>query len=672
MRKAMIGTGIALLVLLGILAAGLVVLANFDWNRAKPRLDQAFSAALGRPFTIAGDLSVQWRRRDAPDSGWRGWVPWPELAASDVRIGHPAGFPATGTMGAAGKLVFSMNPLPLLRKRILVPVLTLDSPDFSFVRLADGRNNWTFTPSAPSDWQFELDTLVFSKGTLRLSDALRHAEVTATVDTLSGKEAADYGIAWKLAGTFNKEPVSGSGHAGGVLSLRTQVKPYPIDADVRVGKTSIKVTGTVTRPSDLAALDMRLKLSGASMAQLFPLIGVPLPETPAYATDGHLRATLGKSASTWTYEKFNGKVGASDLAGTLQYRTGAARPVLSGEVVSGLLNFADLAPVVGADSKGNQAARGVVSAPPAGKVLPVEPFKTDRWRAVDVDVKFTGRRIVRAKALPIDNLATHIRVEDGVLSLAPLDFGVAGGTLKSTVRLDGRGAAVKATLDATARGLVLKQLFPTIPSMQASLGSINGAAKLSATGNSVALLLASSNGELKAMMRSGTISKLLLDEIGLNLGSVILAKLLGDKDVKLNCAVGDFAVTNGVMQARSVVVDTEHSTLNVEGRVDLARERLDLTLKPVSKGLRLISFTGPLYVTGSFAAPKVDVDRGLLALKAASAVALAVVVPLAALIPLTNLGSDDGNECRKLLAAAGLRPVAPPPGARRGAKPPPR
>lgn len=671
MKKFSIWTGAAGLLLPAILTAFALALAYFDWNRARPWLNERVSGALGRPFAIQGDLSVEWRRHADPQSGWQGWIPWPELAASDVRIGNPAGFPAGSEMAALGKVAFSMNPLPLLERKIVVSTLVLEAPRVSLERVRDGRNNWTFAAAGPSAWQVEFDTLVLSKATVHMADAVRHADVRLDVDTLSGREAADYSIKWKLAGTFNKEAVSGSGRAGGVLSLRTQAKPYPIEADVHVGKTEIKVTGTLTKPSDLAALDMRLGISGASMAQLFPLIGVPLPETPAYATDGHLTGVLGPSGGDWTYEKFNGKVGASDLAGTLEYLSRKPRPLLRGEVVSNLLNFADLAPAIGADSPRSKAERGVADAQPAGKVLPVEPFKTDRWRMVDVDVKFTGRRIVRDKALPIDNVTTHVRVDDGVLALAPLDFGVAGGTLKSSVRLDGRAPAVKATMELSARDLNLKQLFPTIPSMEASFGTIRGDAKLSATGNSVALLLASSNGELKAVMSHGTISKLLLEEIGLNVGSMVLARLFGDKDVRLNCAVGDFTVTKGVAQARSVVVDTAQSTLAVQGWVDLGRERLNLKLIPASKSLRLISFTGPLYVTGSFADPKVDVDRGVLALKAASAIALAVLVPAAALIPLTSLGSDPDDGCRKLLAAASIKPQAPPAGVTRRGKPPP-
>ena len=43
-------------------AAAAIALLNMDWNRAKPWLNARASEALGRPFAIAGDLSLTWHR----------------------------------------------------------------------------------------------------------------------------------------------------------------------------------------------------------------------------------------------------------------------------------------------------------------------------------------------------------------------------------------------------------------------------------------------------------------------------------------------------------------------------------------------------------------------------------------------------------------------------------
>ena len=46
-----------------------------------------------------------------------------------------------------------------------------------------------------------------------------------------------------------------------------------------------------------------------------------LPDTPPFATEGHLKANLKKGASVYTYENFTGRVGGSDLGGSLVFDT---------------------------------------------------------------------------------------------------------------------------------------------------------------------------------------------------------------------------------------------------------------------------------------------------------------------------------------------------------------
>ena len=653
--------------LIAVPAVALIVLLNYDWNRARPWLSEKTSEAIGRPFSINGKLALTWEKQIVPERerSWRDRLPWPHLVARDVHLGNPAGM-QPAEMASVGEFSFSLNPFALLSKEISIPVLRFASPTVLLQRGEDGKNNWTFEKKdKPSPWRLDLQRVVFTKGTVYYKDALAKAEATAELDTINADPA--YGVSWKLKGQWRGAPVTGSGKAGAVLSLRQQTTPYPIAADVNLGGTRIAVEGTLTKPTALAALDMKLTLSAPSMARLYGLTGIVLPETPPFTTSGRLTATLGKDRGHYIYDKFTGKVGSSDISGHMEYQQKQPRGYLSGNVQSRLLQFSDLGPLVGADSNASKQARGLPAVQPSGKVLPVEKFRTERWTSIDADVKFKAERIVREKQLPIANLVTDIHLKDGVIALTPLNFDWAGGTLASNVKLDGSGRtdkdAIRAELKATARHLRLKELFPTLDGLKASVGEINGDTSLSATGNSVATLLASSNGEVKALINQGSISKLLLEQMGLNLGNVVLTKLSGDKQVKINCMAADFAVTNGLAQTREFIVDTEDAVIDVDGTVNLGSEQLNLTLRPDSKGLRIITLRSPLYVTGTFKNPDVSVDKGSLALKAGGAVALAVAAaPAAALLPLINTGPGKDSECGRLLAQARTKPVAPPPG----------
>ena len=651
--------------LVAIVAIALIVLLTYDWNRARPWLNAKASEAIGRPFKIAGDLSLTWEKAalSERDRSWHDWIPWPHLVAKDVHVGNPIG--SAGDMASVSQFSFSLNPLALLDKTINIPTLQFQQPNVQLNRTADGKNNWTFRhEDKPSPWRMDIERIVFTKGVVHYKDAIEKADITADVDVLDNNP--NYGIGWTARGTFNGAPVTGSGKAGAVLSLKQQTTPFPLQADMRIGAVHVAIEGTLTKPTQLAALDLRLKLAAPSMARLYAISGLVLPETPAFRTEGRLIASIGDDSSRFTYDNFSGKVGSSDISGKLEYKSGKPRGKLSGKVVSKLLQFSDLGPLVGADSNASKTARGVAPVQPAGKVLPVETFRTERWTAIDADVHYSAERIIREKQLPIKKLTTHLTLNNGVVNLAPLNFDMAGGTLSSTIKLDGSGRegknAIRATAKVSARHIRIKELFPTIPDMQATVGEINGDAQLSAVGNSVATLLAASNGEVKTMINQGQVSKMLLEKMGLNIGNIILTQLFGDKQVKLNCMASDFAVTNGLMQTRVFVVDTEEALINASGTINLANEQMDLRLKPETKGLRIISLRAPLYVRGSFSKPDVSVDKGVLALKAGGAIALGLAAPVAALIPLINAGPGMDSNCAQLLQAANVKPKAPPPG----------
>src|SRR5690606_33426167 len=129
-----------------------------------------------------------------------------------------------------------------------------------------------------------------------------------------------------------------------------------------------------------------LKLSGTSLSNLFPLTGVTLPDTPPYSTDGQLSAELkGENGATYHYRDFNGRIGDSDIHGDLTYVAGEPRPRLSGSLVSNQLLFSELAPLIRADSNEQKQARGRDARQPAGKVLAVGEFRTERWQTMDAD-----------------------------------------------------------------------------------------------------------------------------------------------------------------------------------------------------------------------------------------------------------------------------------------------
>lgn len=741
-----------IVILLVLCAAIALFVVTFDWNRARPWVDDKVSQAIGRPFVINGDLRVGWQR-PVSEHGWRAWVPWPRFSAYDVTVGNPA-WATSQNFARLDKISFDVEVLPLLTRTISVPSIDMVNPSIDLERLKDGRDNWTFDlpkSKGPSRWTLRLADLGFTKGHVALSDEIKQVALHIDLDTLghplpigdvmkqqeaashggaaqvvgrggaqklasqaktaSGAQEASaeiagsspsaaprayaasgtagsgtvgsqsasttsaasataaqgnasliYSLAWQAKGSYRKTDISGTGKLGSVLALRDANRPFPLQADVKVGDTRLALVGTLTDPAHLSAIDLRLWLQGRDLSHLYSILGVTLPQTPPYATDGHLIGQVNTGANVFTYKDFTGRVGGSDLEGTLTYRSRGPRPSLTGHVASNVLRFADLAPIVGADSNANKARRGAAVAQPGNRALPVEPFHTDRWKAMDADVTFKGRRILKDPALPITDVDTHVIMKDGVLTFDPLNFGVAGGTLSSNFYLDGTAAPLKARMKLSARHLRLKQLFPTQKTMQSALGEVNGDASLSATGNSPAALGSTLDGEAKLLITQGTVSLLIMEAAGLNVANVVYEKLFGTRDININCMAADFTAQDGVLDTRTFALDTTDAVIGMDGKINLRDETMDLTIHPHTKGFRVVTLRSPLYVKGTFKHPDVGVSKTAIALRAGAAVGLGLLNPLAALIPLISPSHTKATPCDALLAQMRTAPKAPPPG----------
>jgi uncharacterized protein involved in outer membrane biogenesis len=656
-------------VLLALIVGLVVLFLVFDWNSLRPYVNRKVSEATGREFVIQGKLDLKLVGGLETEQGWRRYMPRIYISAEDIRMSNPAWSTVGTDMASVKKMDVGFRMLPLLGKQLVITDLRLDNPQIALQRRKDGSNSWTLKDNGPSEWNIDIDRLAFSTGKLRYLDEAIGLDMHAEAASIDGNaEAAapgalpagtqPYAVAFKLGGKYNRAPVTGSGRAGAVLMLKDTGIKFPLEAKADIGGNKIELHGTISDPKSLAGMDLQMKLSGSSMDELYPLTGVVLPATPPYETHGRLLGTKGGGDHwTFTYDKFSGKVGASDIAGTLTFVQRATRPLLRGELVSQQLRLADMGPSVGAETGAGTKQAGKIQSAPTGKALPVDAFHSEIWGAMDADVKFTGKHIVRVNDIPLQNVVADLHLKDKVLKLTPINFGLAGGQVMANISLDGNKKPIHAETRMAARHLKIRELFPKLKSMQASFGEVNGDASLIGNGNTVASMLANSNGEIDAVVTKGSVSKFMLELAGLNVANAIIAKLFGDKQVNMNCLVAQAKVHKGRAEVQRFVVDTDDAVIDVTGYVDMASEQINLDVRPKTKGSRIFTLRTPLYAKGTFSNPDVGVYKTPIAIKAGSAIAMAAISPFAALLPLVNIAKVPDTDCAAAIADAGKPPA---------------
>lgn len=598
-----------------------LLLLLWDWNWFKGPVERQVEARTGRTFEIRGDLDVDLGRTTI-------------VTADRLQLGN-AGWAERPVMASTDRLRIGIEVWPLLRGDVRIPELRLDRPRAFLEKGPEGVGNWVFAQRDPTGDPPVFRRLWIDDGHLEVLDAAADTKVDVDLQSVpAGAEDAAPAITGAGSGRWQGNPFVFEGRAESPLELRDRERPYRLDVRASAGPTRAHARGTLVDPLRLTDFDLRLALSGADLEDLYPLLGLALPPTPAYDLDGHFF----RDGTTWHFDDFSGRVGDSDLAGDANVDTGGTRTYLRADLRSGQLDIDDLGGFIGAPpgDAGSPAARG--------RLLPDTPYNLDKLGAMDADVRLRAGRIVGTR-LPLDDMDAHLLLEGGLLRLHPLDFGVAGGNVRSTIRLDARESPIRMQARAAVRGLDLPRLMPVPDMAQDAIGRIGGDIALAGTGDSVAKMLATSNGDVALGMGRGQVSNLLMEYAGLDIAEALKFMIAGDRKVPIRCAFADFAVADGVMSARALAFDTTDTIIVGEGTVDLRDETLALTLRPRPKDRSLFVFRSPLLVRGTFVDPSFAPDPARIGLRAAFALALGSIAPPAALLATLELGPGDDADC---------------------------
>ena len=621
--------------ILAALALAIVVLVLlWDWNWFKGPVERAVQAKTGRAFEIAGNLDVDIGRIVT-------------VTADGVRLGNAA-WSKRGDMATTERLMLQVEAWPLLLGRVRLPELRLTKPDVRLETDPDGGpGNWDFGFDDDGGEPLQLRRLWIDDGRLRFDD---DAGKTAIDIDLASQQPRDGDttppIALQGDGRWSGNAFTLEGTAESPLALQDSERPFRLDLRARAGATRAHARGTLTDPFRLRDFDLRFALAGRNLADLYPLVGLALPDTPPYAVDGRLT----RDAATWHYDDFSGKVGQSDLAGSAAVTTGRERPLFKANLVSKRLDLDDLAGFLGGtpDAEGEaldpKLAQRAAKQAARGKVLPSTPYDLTKLRAMDADVRLRAQRI-NAPKLPIDDMDAHLKLDAGLARLEPLNFGVAGGDIRSTVQMDARNDTIRTRLKADVRRIELAQLFPGVELTRDAAGRLAGSFNLAGTGNSIAAMLASADGDIALGMGRGQISNLLVELAGIDIYEALKFMIGKDRKVAVRCAFADFGVKRGVMDSRALAFDTSDTLIVGQGRVDLREETLDLELRPRPKDRSILVLRSPLHIGGTFADPSFRPDFARLGLRGAIALALGSIAPPAALLATLELGPGEDSDC---------------------------
>ncbi len=628
-----------------------LVAAFWSWDWFIPFAEARASAALGRPVHIE-HLHVKLGRVST-------------VTAEGVRVGNPPGFPDDPPFAEVGRAAAQVDVGAFLRSReVVIPSIELDRPVVNVIGRGDGSRNYAFDFAGPGGENADpggkpgprIGALRINEGKARVAIDWLRADFEVDVRTEDRDGGQEPALVAEARGTYAGQRIEATMTGGSILDLRDETEPWPVDLRLRNGDTTLALKGTLREPLKARGADLRVEFAGKDMADLVPLSGVPFPKTPPFRLDGKVDYADGRVRLL----DANGKVGRSDIAGSLTVSTAGSRPDVTADLRSRSVDLADLAGAIGgqpgrADTPGQtlqqRAAQAREAASP--KLIPTTPVNMPRLTAANVHLRYRADRI-QGRNMPFDSLNAKVDIVDGAVSLHPMSFGIGQGRLSASGTLTPQeNGGLRANLDIELRRADLSRLLGAAGA--GASGTLGGVVRLEGSGKSVSEILGRANGEAAFVTVGGDISSLLADLSGLHFGNALLSALGIPARARIECLIADFALQRGALRSRTMLLDTEAHVVAGSGGIDLGREQLDLRLKTDTKRPTVASLPTPIRIGGTLKDPSFQPELAEAAARAGAAVGLGLLFPPLALLPTIQLGVGENSQCEALQAAGERR-----------------
>ena len=359
------------------------------------------------------------------------------------------------------------------------------------------------------------------------------------------------------------------------------------------------VTGTVT-------VDLAVNMESDNPHAVVKLAGGEFSGKGPLKLAGQLRG----SDTTWNMTNLKSSVGGSDLSGELT-TSFTARPRLSGKLTSSTLHLADFTTTTAApEQSGPQSAQAKGG---DGRIFSNQPLPVALLRSVDADLS------VQAAKLILDNrqltdVTVVLQLNAGRLAINPFQFGLAGGVVKGEATLDATGTTPIVALQMNGRQVELGKIDSKGPIIG---GKSDMQVDMKSNGESIRALMAAATGETSLSVGEGRLRSRAIDRAAGDLLFQVVGAInpftRSEDTTQMTCAAVRFVIRDGIATAdNGIAMRTSQVDVMGSGTVDLRTEKLDLGIRPRTRGGVGLSLATPLgglvRVGGTIAKPTIGID----------------------------------------------------------------
>lgn len=393
----------------------------------------------------------------------------------------------------------------------------------------------------------------------------------------------------------------------------------PFALDARAAGTHLGLRGVVRLPVSRRAGSLDLEAGGEQLASLSPLVRVALPAWGPWSLSGRLVS----GEQGYEVPDLRLQVGSSRLHGRGALGFPPRRPRLEATLTAEQIQLDDF------------RAPGPPGAPPApprpapeaaagtGERRSLEQMQAEARAQVERGEGLLSRQTLQRLDAQVEVAVQQVRsgrdalgggqlslsLQDGRLALAPARVEVPGGSAALWATYEALETGVEAdlriALDRFDYGILARRIRPD--TQQGGIASLNFAVHGRAP--HLADIMRNANGRVDFAVWPRELSSGVFDLWAVNLFVALVRATDKDKSKqpKVNCAVGRFALRDGVLTDEQILLDTSRMRVKGHGRVDFRTQALAVQMAPQSKTAQFFSLETPVEVSGTLSAPHIRV-----------------------------------------------------------------
>ncbi len=457
-------------------------------------------------------------------------------------------------------------------------------------------------------------------GKLALRDPNTGSELRAALERLSLSAAPGERIAVQVTGSIDDQPLQATLRSATAKELADPTRRVPFDLQLDVsGATRLRLSGSMDRDIDARDVELALELTGEKFNRLDKLLRVSLPPWGPWSVAGRFKM----NTRGYAVDDMLLKVGSSSLKGRGRMDTGSGRAKLDIALGAPLIQLDDFK-LDGWSALGDDAGKDKKPAKNKGREENKEDGKEEanhaqalRKKAIDasdqVQALLSPATLQQADAtlsVQVDQVLSgkdrlgqgrlQAKLANGRAEIGPVQVEMPGGQAKLALSYEPREKEVLADLkldvDNFNYGVLGRRLKPD--------SDLDGRFSLKMDVNAraprLSQMLAHGNGRIDFAVWPKDLRAGVFDLWAVNLLVALLPTVDPKNESTVNCAVGRFALNDGKLAQKQMVIDTSRMRVTGTTAVDFGSERVHMRLQPQAKAAQFLSLATPIEVRGSF------------------------------------------------------------------------